>query len=299
MSVSGACRPRLLLRGGVLLVAAVLTLPITAAMAKAPSAHDIRSARHLMRDLGRYYQAGLNTRRQANAAVNDAIKLIKATCPNTLPASLATGGKTQQTVGMQMLTEVAYDIALVAIEPTDHAALVEANGLDRLHFSRRAANRDAREIAHGQRVVVGLKTSDLCADLQAAMADGFTSVPPATQQFLDVVNRVFSLPAPSLDDLHKDLGSYLTTRRDRAMVKRVRNLAARYTEFAFNLGVTAGGKLLSVLNGQPGPLSGLAGTETAASTRWQSSSNEIPAASAARGSRLVSVSPGMGLASST
>ncbi len=299
MSVRGACRPRLWLRGGALLVAAVLTLPIAGATAKTRRARDVTSARSLMRDLVRFYQAGLDTRKQANADVDAAIKLIKHGCPNVLPASLDTGPKRQQTVSMQMLNEAAYDIALVASQPIDHAALVEAAGLDRLHFSRRAADRDAREIARGQRLTAALKTSDLCGDLRAATANGFTSVPPGTRHFLAVVNRAFSIPAPSFGDLAMDLGPYLTTRRDKAAVKRVRDLARRYTEFAFTLGLNAGGKLVSVLTGAPDPLGGQAGTTAAANTRSTRASNEIPAASAASGSRLVSVSPGMGLASST
>jgi hypothetical protein len=299
MSVRGACRPQLWLRGGALLVAAVLTLPIAAATAKTPSGRDVTSARKLMGDLARFYQAGLDTRRQAHAAVNASVQMIKATCPNALPATLSDGPKREQAVSMQMLTEAAYDLALVASQPTDHAALVEAAALDRLHFSRRAATRDAREIARGQRLTAALKTSDLCADLQAAAANGFTSVPPATRHFVAMVNRVFSVPAPSFDDLDKHLGPYLTTRRDKAAVKRVRDLGMRYTEFAFTLGLNAGGKLVSVLTGMPDPLDGQAGTTAAANTRSTSASNEIPAASAASGSRLVSVSPGMGLASST
>jgi hypothetical protein len=299
MSVRGACRPRLWLRAGALLVAAVLTLPIAGATAKTPSARDVTSARRLMHDLARFYQAGLDTRTQANADVDAAIKLIEHGCPNALPASLDAGPKRRQMVSMQMLTEAAYDIALVATQPTDHAAIVEADGLDRLHFSRRVATRDAREVARGQRLTAGLKTSDLCGDLLAAAANGFTSVPPTTRHFLEVVNQAFSVPAPSFGDLNKDFGPYLISRRDKAAFKRVRDLSARYTEFAFTLGLDAGGKLVSVLTGMPDPLSGQAGTTAAANTRSTSASNEIPAASAASGSRLVSVSPGMGLASST
>jgi hypothetical protein len=298
MTVRGVCRPRLWLRVGVLLVAAVLTLPIAGATARTPSARDVRSARRLMGDLARFYRAALDTRRQANAAVNASIQMIKSTCPNALP-NTSSVPKRRQAVSMQMFTEAAYDIALVASQPVDHAALVEAAGLDRLHFSRRTANRDAREISRGQRLTAALKPSDLCGDLQAAAASGFTRVPPATRHFLAVVNRVFSIPAPSFDGLQKDLGPYLITRRDKAAVRRVRHLGTRYTEFAFTLGLNAGGKLVSVLTGMPNPLSAQAATTAAANTRSTSASNEIPAASAASGSRLVSVSPGMGLASST
>ena len=162
--------------------------------------------------------------------------MIETTCPNALPATLSDGPKRQQVVSKEMLTEAAYDIALAASRPINHAALVEADGLDRLHFRRRAATRDAREIARGQRLTAALKTSDLCGDLQATAAAGFTSVPPATRAFVAGVDRVFSIPAPSFDDLQKDLRPYLTTRRNKAAVRRVRGLGRRYTEFAFTLG---------------------------------------------------------------
>lgn len=290
---------RLWAPGAASAVVAVLVVSAPAAAATPPSRHDVRSARRFIADLTGFYQAGLDTRRQATADVNASIELVKGMCPKVVPAAAANGTKRQQMVATKMFAEAAYDIGLVATFPIDAAALREAAGLERLHFSTRRADRDARQIAVGQRLTVAIRPSDLCGDLTAAAADDYRRVPTGTTRFLAAVTRAFAAPSPSFADLDRDIGPYLTTSRDRAAVKRVHTLAKDYLAFEFDLGLRAAVKLAGVLTGTKVEVGGQAGTTAAASTRSTSSSNEMPAASAASGSRLVSVSPGIGLTSST
>jgi hypothetical protein len=259
------------------------------------------AARRLIADQTSYYQAGMATRREARADVNAALAQIKATCPQSIPNALLDGTRAQRDLWNQLFNEAADDIALAELQPLGDATSNLAQRLDRLHFSRRAVDRDLRQMSHALRLSLTLAPSDLCTDLKAAAANGFTAVPPATTAFNDHLNEVLAAPSPSLGAIIDDAKPELLTKADRSAIKRLRSVADKYTGFIFNLSINAGFSLADVLGSAspPPPSGGQAGTTTAANTRSTSSSNEIPAASAASGSRLVSVNPGMGLTSRT
>jgi hypothetical protein len=302
MSVRGATRPRPWLLGA-LLVAVVLIFPMSsgraAAKAKPRSHGDVVAARRLIAIQTRYYQAGMATRPQTRADVKAALAQMKATCPKSIPNALLAGSAAQRDLWMQLFGEAAGDVVLAEFRPLGDATATTAGRLDRLQFSRRAVNRDLRQLSQALRLSLTLTPSDLCADIKTAAAGGFTALPPATKAFNDHLNSVLAAPAPSLSGLIHDVKPDRVTRRDRAAIKRLTTVAGRYTTFIFNVSIDAGLELADVLGAGPPPSGGQAGTTTAANTRSTSSSKEIPAASAARGSRLVSVSPGIGLVSRT
>jgi hypothetical protein len=302
MSVREGSRPRPWLLGA-LLVAVVLIFPVggarAAARAKAPRAADVAAARRLIAAQTSYYQAGMATRREAKADVNAALAQIKATCPQSIPNSLLDGTPAQRDLWMQLFGEAADDVALAEVQPLDDATTTLAQRLDRLHFSRGAVNRDLRQLSHALRLSLTLAPSDLCTDLKAAAANGFTAVPAATTAFNNHVDNVLGVPSPTVGGLIADVKPDTVTKADRAAIKRLKTVSVAYTGFIFNLSVDTGFKLADVLGSGPTPPSGQAATTTAANTRSTSSSKEMPAASAASGSRLVSVSPGMGLTSRT
>ena len=81
---------------------------------------------------------------------------------------------------------------------------------------------------------------------RSAAATGFTKVPVQTTRFATRVENVLAGPAPSLNDLIADIQPDIVTRHD-AAVRRLRALGIRYTAFALDLGINAGGKLAHAL----------------------------------------------------
>lgn len=84
-------------------------------------------------------------------------------------------------------------------------------------------------------------------DIRSAAATGFTKVPVQTTRFATRVENVLAGPAPSLNDLIADIQPDIVTRHDAAAVRRLRALGIRYTAFALDLGINAGGKLAHAL----------------------------------------------------
>jgi hypothetical protein len=292
---------------GALLVGVIVIFPVggaraagTSHRAKPPKQADVAAARRLLGIQTRYYKAGLATRREATADVNSALAQIKQECPHSVPDALLQGTQAQRAVWMALFTEAADDLALAEVQPLDDATATEARELDRLHFSKRAVNRDLRQFSHALRLSLTVAPSDLCADVKAAAAGGFRTVPAPTTAFVNHLNDVVNTPSPSFGAVIQDILPDITTKRDRIAMAQLKNVAENYTGFVFDLALKAGLSLADGLGDSSSPASGgQAGTTTAARTRSTSSSKEIPAASAARGSRLVSVSPGIGLASRT
>jgi hypothetical protein len=253
MSRRGECRPRLWPWGAALLVAGVLILPLASAQAASrgtpPKRGDVAAARALVAAQTRYYAAGMATRRETNADVTALIADVHSRCSNALPDTLLDGTPNQRTVYKQLFTEGAIDIGLVALQPIGDATAIEAEALDRIHFSKRAPNRDLRELARSQRATLKLAPEDMCDDIAIAAANGFTRVPLTTTRFVNRVENVLAGPAPSFDDLVSDVRPFMLTRHDAAAVKRMRALGSRYTSFVLNLGIASGTRLAHVLGG--------------------------------------------------
>ncbi len=254
MSTRGASRPRLRpWRAALPVLAGVLILPIgsaqAAAKAKPPRHSDVVAARALIAAQARFYEAGLATRRETTADVDAQIADFKQQCGSALPATLLDGGQAKRTVYRQLFTEGSFDLGLAALQPVGDAIATEARALDRIHFSKRAVNRDVRELAGSQRASLTVAPSDLCAHIKAAAQAGFTGVPAASMQFIDRVQNLTAAPSPSFNQLVDDIRPDVVTHRDAAAVKRLRGLGIRYTDFVFSLGIDAGRKLADALSG--------------------------------------------------
>ena len=252
MCTRGAWRPRLLpWRAALLVLAGVLIIPIAsaqaAARAKPPKRGDVAAARALIAAQTHYFAAGLATRREATADVNAFIAQTKAQCPNALPATLLDGGPAQRTVYQQLFTEGAFDLAIAQLQATGDATTTEAEALDRIHFSRRAVNRDIRQLARSLRAEVALAPVDLCADIKTAADGGYKQVPTQTTQFVNHFENTAAEPAPSFDQLVQDIQPDVVTHRDAGAVKHMRALGIRYTSFILGLATDSGSKLADAL----------------------------------------------------
>lgn len=142
------------------------------------------------------------------------------------------------------------------VHPLHHAGLALAKGLDRAHFSKRTFTRGVHGTARVQRIVLAIAPSDLCGDVNAAAAGGFTSDPPGTTAFLKKFSGEITGPTQSIPETLTKLGPDLVTKADLAALKRARTVDARYHEFSTSLGTKWGNKLGTALVGKAPPPGG-------------------------------------------
>jgi hypothetical protein len=248
--------------GGVVVGAVVLNLMGGAAMAAAPKPADVASARTLVSTVTRFDKTALKHEREMTAAAKAVVAKVQAACPGSIPSSVANGTPAQQGVAFDLVLEGSFDLSIAVIHPLDHAALALAKGLDRAHFSKRAFSRGVHATATLQRRFVALEPTDFCGDVKAAAAGGFAADAPGTTAFLKRLQNLGSSSALGVPAIVKKVKPYLLTAHDRAALKRLKTVDARYQKFATNLGLTWGTRLGSVLAGSPPPGGGTGGFPT-------------------------------------
>ena len=87
--------------------------------------------------------------------------------------------------------------------------------------------------------------------MKAAAANGFTADPPGTTAALKGFAKVFRPTSKGITAVLKSLRADLTTDRDRAALKHLQTVDARYQKFSTNLGLKWGAKLGNVLSPPP------------------------------------------------
>ena len=170
--------------------------------------------------------------------------------------AVANGTARQQAIAFDVVFEGVLDLSLDVVHPLRHAGLTLAKGLDRAHFSNRTFTRGVHVTAKLQRVILAIKPSDLCGDVKAAAAGGFTSDPPGTTAFLKKFSGEITGPPQPIPETLTKLGPDLVTRADRAALTRARKVDARYEKFSTRLGTKWGDKLGSVLVAKAPPAGG-------------------------------------------
>lgn len=219
-----------------------------AAQAPAPKPQDVKAARTVIRAITRFDETALHHEGAMTAAVKALVAEAKAGCAGGIPASIANGTAQQQGVAFDLIFEGAFDLSLDSLQPVAHPAQALSRSLTRVHFSKRAFTNDIHAIAKVQGILLGLKPSDLCADVKAAGANGFTADPPGTTAALTGFGKVFLSTSKGITGVLKSLKADLTTDRDRANLKHLQTVDARYQKFSTNLGLEWGTKLGNVLS---------------------------------------------------
>jgi hypothetical protein len=222
-----------------------------AAPASAPKPQDVKAARTVIRAITRFDQTALHHEGAMTAAAKALVAQVQAGCAGGIPASIANGTAQQQGVAFDLIFEGAFDLSIDSLHPVAHPARALSRSLARVHFSKRAFTQDIHSIAKIQSILLGLKPSDLCADVKAAAANGFTADPPGTTAALEGFGKVLLPTSKGITGVLKSLKSDLTTDRDRAALKHLQTVDARYQKFSTNLGLKWGGKLGNVLSPPP------------------------------------------------
>lgn len=221
---------------------------LAAAPAKAPKPQDVKAARTVIRALTRFDQSSLRHEGAMTAAARATVAQVKAGCPGGIPASLANGTEKQQSVAFDVIFESAFDLTLNVNRPLAAATVSLSKRLAHVHFATRTLTRGIRQVAKLEGVLLKIKPSDLCADVKAAGANGFTADPPGTNRFLDSFARVIGDVATSPPNVLKRVKNLLRTDRDKTALKRLQQLSAREDKFSNKLGAEWARKLAAVLS---------------------------------------------------
>jgi hypothetical protein len=230
--------------------------------ATAPKPRDVAAARSLIRAMTRYDQTVLQHKGAMAAAAKAMVAQVKAGCAGAITSSPDNGTPRQQAVFFDLVIEGVSDLTIDILHPVDHATTAFANGLDRVHISKRLLTRGIHATAKAQRGFVSVKPSDFCADVKVAVAGGFAADAPGTTDFLKILQRATSSSAKPVPNLFKSIKPYLLTRRDRAALKRLQTIDARYQNFSLNLGEKWAVKLARVLSAPPPARGGTGGFPT-------------------------------------
>ncbi len=222
-----------------------------AAPATAPKPQDVKAARTVVRAITRFDQVAVRREGATTAAVKAMVAQTKAGCAGQIPASIANGTAQQQAVVFDLIFEGAFDLSLDALHPVVHPGRALSRSLAHVHFSKHAFTHAIHVIANTQSTLLALKPSDLCADVTAAAANGFAADPPGTTAALKGFAKVVAPPAKGITGVLKGLKSDLTSDRDRAALKHLQTVDARYQKFSTNLGLKWGAKLGNVLSPPP------------------------------------------------
>jgi hypothetical protein len=249
--------------GGVVAGAIALGLLGGSAMAATPpKARDVASARSVVSAITRFDQTALRRKGQVTTAARAMVAQVQAGCAGGIPASAVNGTAQQQAVALDLVLEGGLDLSLVIIHPLERPAGALAKRLDHADFSKRALSRGIHQTAKLQRLFLALKPGDVCADVRAAAADGFTADPPGTTASLNSLTPLIKTSAEGIPDIFKKLEPYLLTTRDRVALLRLKTVDAKYEKFAANVGIKWGAKLGSVLTGAPPAGGGTGGFPT-------------------------------------
>jgi hypothetical protein len=222
-----------------------------AAPAAAPKPQDVKAARTVVRAITRFDETAVRHEGAMTAAAKALLGQVNAGCAGGIPASIANGTAQQQAVAFDLIFEGAFDLSIDSLHPVVHPARALSRSLARVHFSKRAFSRDIHAIAKVQSILLGLTPSDLCADVKAAGANGFTADPPGTTAALKGFAMVLRPTSKGITGVLKSLRTDLTTDRDRAALKHLQTVDTRYQKFSTNLGLKWGEKLGNVLSPPP------------------------------------------------
>jgi hypothetical protein len=231
---------------------------LAATPAKAPKPRDVVAARAVTRAITRFDGTALRHEQAMTAAAKALVAQVQAGCAGAIPSSIANGTDAQQGVFVDLVFEGAIDLTVRAMQPLNHAALALGKGLDRVRFSNRAFTLRIHDTAKAQRIILAVHPTDLCTDVKTAAAGGFAADPPGTTAFLKGIDKLDPGPTVSVPTLIKKITADLLNKSDRAALKRLKTMDARYQKFSSNLGLHWGAKLGDVLMSAP-PAGGTGG----------------------------------------
>ena len=215
------CRTRLIaFLFGVLLLSGPAALATTL---------DVSSTGKYIAEATGLVEAMVAAHNRETAAVNAVVERVSSGCRGGLPGYLRTGTPAQQRVWTALANEEpAGELVIALLRPVHDEYAAAAHAIGRLRWSRPVINRAVDRETQRTLAALALEPVDLCDDVRAAAASGFTTVPPDARRFITRATPLFlaSDPAPAFSGSLKMFQRYITP-ADQTKVRALHALERR------------------------------------------------------------------------
>ena len=111
-----------------------------------------------------------------------------------------------------LLEEAADGLALAFSTPLDSAAVTFDRSIAHLRWSSKALTRGVRAIAVAERSELAVSAPQVCTDIRAWAADGYSTIPQATESFLVAGEAAQKHPRPTQQSFLRKLSQYESPR---------------------------------------------------------------------------------------
>jgi len=170
-------RRRTSLAATILALAAALT--VSAAPALSASADTTTTDAYLKADYALVRTVSSNLAR-SESALQGLLAHVRSACPQ------AAGGSPQTPQSTQLSNELIGTMVLTGGHVDRQAVRAYVNRVAGLRWNNQGVNRAIQNHVRDLRTLLGLQTPDICADVKAWAASGFTTLPTRTVQFARV-----------------------------------------------------------------------------------------------------------------
>jgi hypothetical protein len=126
---------------------------------------------------------------------------VVAQCPGSLPAPGGPESTAVARVRAALNKEVGVELGLAELTPIRPAFVSFARRVGRLRWTVPAINRAVTASLRSGRLALSLVPPDLCGDIAAAAASGFTTLPAETYAFLRGADASLLRPGPAFTGL--------------------------------------------------------------------------------------------------
>lgn len=170
-------------RLGWVAAAAALLTAAPSAMAAAPRAGDVRATRSFISIGERFFERSIAGEPGVRRSLTGYVDHVSAGCAESLTGlGTHTGSNTSLANQAALAVEAQLDYAIVFMRALPFRRA--AHALASLHWSRRSLDRTVGAYAKSGLAILTLHATDVCADIKASAATGFTSLPVATQALI-------------------------------------------------------------------------------------------------------------------
>lgn len=218
------------------LTASIAVLAVLAAPASASgSSLDTASTHAYLLASYKLLHSTVTTWSKVEAGIRQLDSKFHAECP------AAGAGSPQNEEGQALSTSAAG--ALWASGYHTDAKLVRAyvKTIGRLRWSNPAITRSDRRLAKSLKEMLALQVPNLCADIHAWSATGFTAVPADAKAYAAHVSSI------EINEIPRSLLAPYVLPADRGLRRRAENLSTKYEELEFKRGQADWDTLLETL----------------------------------------------------
>jgi hypothetical protein len=199
----------------------------------------------------RVERAALATEAREKAAVDAVIGRVQTSCPDAVPANLATGSQAQRGTLRALQDAAAEELILAVLRPDRSVLRLDIAQTAPLRWTSADLKRRVAAYVRNGRGLLGLHAPDLCAQARAAAQTGFRVIPPRTKAFVARSQALAPASASTAAGLAQRMKP-LATPDELAAIKRLSRLQAKFDGSFGGFVFRAFGRLERALSGESG-----------------------------------------------